>query len=79
MSFAVVLAREGFAAYGADKGSFVCVCAEVGAEVVGSGEAFWTQGALEGSGVFLDSFWFAWCCAGTLGVGEIEDVVSVLD
>lgn len=79
MAFAVVLAREGFAAHCADEGSFVCVGAEVGAKIVGAGEAFRTKGALEGGGVFLDSFLFAWGCAGSLGIGEIEDVVSVLD
>jgi hypothetical protein len=79
VAFAVVLACEGFAAYGADEGSFVCVRAEVGAEVVGAGEAFRTEVALEGGGVFLDAFWFAWGCAGSLGIGEVENVVAVLD
>jgi hypothetical protein len=69
VAFSIVLARECFAAYCADEGSFVGVGAEVGAQVVGARESFRAQSALEGSGVFLDAFWFAWCCTGSLRIG----------
>lgn len=78
VAFAVVLAGEGFAADGADEGAFVGVGAEVGAEVVGSREAFGAEVALEGCGVFLYALF------GARGrragrVGELEDVVPVGD
>ena len=76
MAFAVVLAGEGFAADGAYEGSFVGVGAEVRAEVVGPGEAFGAEVALEGCWVFLDTFFTS--RGGWAGrVGEFQDVVSV--
>lgn len=77
--FAVVLAREGFAADGADEGPLVRVRPQVAAEVVGPRELFWAQGALEGGGVFLDAFGVGGGGAGPLWVGEVEDVVAVGD
>lgn len=76
--FAVVLAREGLAADGADEGPFVSVRAEVGAEVVSTCEPFGAQVALEGCGVFLHtllrtgSWWSA-------RIGEFEDIVTIGD
>jgi hypothetical protein len=78
VALAVVLAGKGLAAHRAQEGTLVGVGAEMGAEVVGSREAFGAQATLEGGRVLL--------CAlrgvrvvggGTVLVGEIEDVVSV--
>ena len=54
--FAVVLSGKGLAADGADEGPLVGVRAQVRAEVVGACEAFGAEVALEGCGVFLDTF-----------------------
>lgn len=59
VAFSVVLARKGFAADGADEGTFVGVGAEMGAEVVGSGEAFGAEIALVVCWMFLDSLFFS--------------------
>ena len=78
VAFAVVLAREGFAADGADKGAFVGVGAEVGAKVIGAGEAFGAEVALEGCRVFLDALFRSG--SGRSGrVREFEDVIPVGD
>lgn len=63
VALSVVLAREGFAADGADEGPLVGVGSEMGAEVVGAGEALGAEGALEGGGVLLDALWVAVLCA----------------
>jgi len=41
VTLAVVLAREGFAAYAADEWTLVGVCAEMGAKVVCARETLW--------------------------------------
>jgi hypothetical protein len=53
VAFAIVLSCEGFAADGADEWALVGVGAEMRAEVICAGEAFRTECALEGGGVFL--------------------------
>ena len=78
MALAVVLARKGLAADGTHKGPFVGVGAQVGAEVVGAGEAFGAEGALEGGRVFLDAAGvFGPARGGAGGVGEVEEVFAV--
>lgn len=79
VTFAVVLAGEGFAADGADEGSLVGVRPQVAAEVVGAGELFRAEAALEGGRVFLDAFGVGGGGAGPLRVGEVKDVVAVGD
>ena len=69
VAFAVVLAREGFAADGTDERALVGVGAEVGAEVVGTGEALGAEVALECGGVFLDALPVVARGGGTGGVG----------
>jgi len=79
MAFAVVLSREGFAADGAHEGALVRVRAEVRAKVVGAGEAFGAERALEVGWVFLHAFGVAvgGGCAGSVGMRKFEDVVTV--
>ena len=76
VAFAVVLACESLAADGANKGTFVGVGAEMGAEVVGSCETFGTEVALKCGWMFLHA---AVCASGrgAVWVGELEDVVTV--
>ena len=69
MALAVVLAREGFAADGADEGALVGVGAQVGAEVVGAGEALGAEVALECGGVFLHALPVVAGGGGAGGVG----------
>lgn len=82
MPLSVVLAREGFAADGADEWSLVGVGSEMGAQVVGAGEALGAEGALEGGGVLLDALRVAvFCAAGCgliFGVCEAENIVALV-
>ena len=78
VAFAVVLAREGFAADGADERAFVGVGAEMGAKVIGAGEAFGAEVALERCRVFLDAL-FRSGRGGSGRVREFEDVIPVGD
>lgn len=55
VTLAVVLAGKGLAANRADEWPLVCVGAEMGAEVVGSGEAFGAEMAFECRGVLLSA------------------------
>lgn len=76
MPFPVMLAGKRFSTDGANKGSFICMRAEMAAEVIRTSKSFWTKRALECSRVFLDTF----VCAGGRGtrrVGEFENVVAV--
>ncbi|KAI4130093.1 MAG: hypothetical protein LQ347_003509 [Umbilicaria vellea] len=77
VAFAVVLAREGLAADGADEGPFVGVGAQVGAEVVGAREAFGAEVALEVGRVFLHpSGVVGLIVVGPGGIGEVEEVFT---
>lgn len=82
MAFTVVLPREGFAADGADEGPLVGVCSEMGAEVVGAGEALGAEGTLERGRVLLDALWVAVLRAARrcliLRVCEAEDIVALV-
>lgn len=74
--FPVMLAGKRFSADGANKGSLVCMRAEMAAEVICTSKSFWAKCALECSRVFLDTF----VCAGgggTRRVGEFENVITV--
>lgn len=77
VAFAVVLAGEGFGADGADEWTLVGVGAEMRAEVVSARKLFGAEVALEGGGVFLHTFVFAWGGAGTVGVREVKDCLAV--
>ena len=74
---AVVLAGEGFAADCADEGSLVGVRAEVGAEVVGARESLGAEVALEGGRVLLYALAVV-IGRGSLGIREVEDVISLV-
>lgn len=78
MAFTVVLTSERFAADSADERSLISVSAQMGAEVVCSGESLRTEIALKRSGVLLLPA--ALCSVGrcSLGIGEIKDVVSLI-
>jgi len=67
MALAVVLARESLPADRADEGPLVRVRAQVRAEVVGAGEAFRAEGALEIGGVFLQP---GFVCAAAAAAGR---------
>jgi hypothetical protein len=53
VTFPIMLTCKRFAAHAADERSLVGVGAKMRTEVVGTGEAFRTQVALEGSGMLL--------------------------
>lgn len=78
VAFTVVLTSERFAADGAYERSLVGVRAQMGAEVVRSSESLRTEIALKRGGVLLLPA--ALCAVGrcSLGIGEIEDVVSLI-
>ena len=78
VAFAVVLAREGFAADCADEWAFVGVRAQMGAEVVGAGEAFGAEVALECCWVLLDTAVFRIGRGRAVGFGEVQDVVALI-
>ena len=71
VALAVVLARKGLAADGADKGPLVGVGAQVGAQVVGAREALRAEVALEGGRVLLGALGVVGVDggAGTRGIG----------
>lgn len=74
---AVVLAGKGLAADGADERSFVGVRAEVGSEVVGAREPLRAEVALESGRVLLYALAVV-VGRGSLGICEVEDVVSLV-
>lgn len=77
MAFAVVLTGKGFAANRADKGALVGMRSQMGAEVVGSCEAFGAECALEICGMFYTAVGTSG--GGPIRIGEFEDVVAVGD
>lgn len=77
MAFAVVLTGKGFAANRADKGALVSMRSQMGAEVVGSCEAFGAECALKICRMFYTAVGAS--SGGPIGIGEFEDVVAVGD
>lgn len=82
MAFAVVLPREGFAAYGTDEGPLVGVCSEMRPQVVGAGEALGAESTLESSRVLLNALRVAIIRVTRrryiLGVCEAEDIIALV-
>lgn len=79
MALPVVLTRECLPAHRADEGALVGVCAQMGPQVVRTGEALRAEGALEGSRMFLDALGIS--VVGVrrlvLWIGESQDVIFV--
>ena len=78
MAFAVVLAGEGFAADCADEWAFVGVRAQMGAEVVGAGEALRAESALECCGMLLYTAVLGIGRRRAVGFSEVQDVVALI-
>ena len=79
VTLSVVLARECLPAHRADERTLISVGAEMGAQVVGSGEALGAERALESSRVLLDALGIAVVGAHSLvlWICEPEDILSV--
>lgn len=76
VALAIVLSREGLAAYRANKWPLIGVSAEVRAQVVGSCKTFGTEAALERGGVLLHTFGPRLLALLWLGQAESKNVVG---
>ena len=77
VAFAIVLSGERFATDGTHEWSLIGMCSQVGAQVIGSSEAFRAESALESGRVLLDSRVGAG--GGSIGptwVRQIQDIIT---
>lgn len=79
MALSIVLACKGFPAHCTHEWTLIGVGAKMRAEVVSTSESFWAQIALEGCGMFLNSFGVAAFrrCGLVFRVRKSKDIVSV--